>query len=83
MDKKETRKRKLKEWLISLAITLVLLAIVVGIQFWLTGTMRKGFTPVEIADVWRGNLIGDAVGGLILLLVVRHFVKKPKEDKYE
>ena len=80
MDKKETRKRKLREWLISLLITLVLFAIVLGFQFWLTGTVRKGFTPDEPADFWRGNLIGDLIGGVILLLIVHHFVKKPKEE---
>ena len=78
MDKKETRKRKLKEWLISLGVTLVLLAVVVGVQFWMTGTLHKSFDPEAM---WRGNLIGDTVGGIILLLIINHFVKKPKEDK--
>ena len=79
MDKKETAKRKLREWLISLGITLVLLAAVVGFQFWLTDALHKSFDPDAF---WKGNIIGDAIGGLILLLVVHHFVKKPKEDMY-
>lgn len=78
MDKKQNAKRKLREWLISLAITLALLAVVVGIQFWLTDTLHRSF---DAEALWRGNLIGDAIGGIILLLIVHHFVKQPKADK--
>lgn len=79
MEKKENRKRKLREWLISLAITLLLLAAVVGFQFWLTDAVHKS---LEAAAFWRGNIIGDVIGGLILLLITHHFVKKPKDDEY-
>ncbi len=77
MDKKERRKRKLREWLISLMITLVLLAAVVGFQFWLTDAVH---TALEADAFWKGNIIGDVVGGLFLLLITHHFVRKPKDE---
>ena len=79
MEKKAKRGSSLKEWLLSLVITLVLLAGVVGFQFWLTDAVHK---TLESDAVWTGNIIGDAVGGLLLLLIVHHFVKKPKADSY-
>lgn len=77
MEKKAKRGFRWQEWLLSLIITLVLLAGVVGFQFWLTDAVHK---TLESNAVWIGNIIGDAVGGFILLLIVHHFVKKPKTD---
>ena len=73
--KKET-KRKLLEWLISLAITLVMLGIVVAGLYWFTGKVDR---LLDMKAVW----IGNAVGGIIMLFIVHHFVKRPDDtDKY-
>lgn len=73
--KKET-KRKLIEWLISFAVTLVLLGLVVAGLYWYMSMTRM---ELDMKAVW----IGNAVGGIITLLIVHHFVKKPKEDPYQ
>ena len=73
--KKET-KRKLIEWLISFAVTLVLLGLVVAGLYWYMCMTRM---RPDMNAVW----IGNAVGGIIMLLIVHHFVKKPKEDPYQ
>lgn len=73
MDKKET-KRRLIEWLISLFITLVMLGLVMAGQYWYTSVTH---IELESKAVW----IGNAVGGFITLLIVHHFVKKPKDDR--
>ncbi|MBQ1473686.1 MAG: hypothetical protein II163_05270 [Ruminococcus sp.] len=73
--KKET-KRKLIEWLISFAVTLVLLGLVVAGLYWYMSMTRM---ELDMKAVW----IGNAVGGIIMLLIVHHFVKKPKEDPYQ
>lgn len=70
--KKET-KRKLVEWLISLAITLVLLGLVVAGLYWY---MSMTHMVLDMKAVW----IGNAVCGFIMLLIVHHFVKAPKKD---
>ena len=69
----DVKKSKLKEWLISLIITLVMLGAVLGAQYWYTKT-----TGIELDTlfVW----IGNAVGGLLMLFLVHHFVKKPKDQ---
>lgn len=64
-----------KEWLISLLITLVVLGIVVALQYWFAGTSGLGMNGTI---TWIGNI----VGGIIMLFVVHHFVKKPKDDEY-
>ncbi len=73
--KKET-KRKLIEWLISFAVTLVLLGLVVAGLYWYMSMTRM---ELDMKAVW----IGNAVGGIIMLLIVHHFVKKPKEYPYQ
>ena len=73
--KKET-KRKLIEWLISFAVTLVLLGLVVAGLYWYMSMTRM---ELDMKAVW----IGNAVGGIIMLLIVHHFVKKPKGDPYQ
>ena len=73
--KKET-KRKLIEWLISFAVTVVLLGLVVAGLYWYMSMTRM---ELDMKAVW----IGNAVGGIIMLLIVHHFVKKPKEDPYQ
>ncbi len=73
--KKET-KRKLIEWMISFAVTLVLLGLVVAGLYWYMSMTRM---ELDMKAVW----IGNAVGGIIMLLIVHHFVKKPKEDPYQ
>ena len=73
--KKETQ-RKLIEWLISFAVTLVLLGLVVAGLYWYMSMTRM---ELDMKAVW----IGNAVGGIIMLLIVHHFVKKPKEDPYQ
>lgn len=73
--KKET-KRKLIEWLISFAVTLVLLGLVVAGLYWYMSMTRM---ELDMKAVW----IGNAVGGFVMLLIVHHFVKKPKEDPYQ
>ena len=73
--KKET-KRKLIEWLISFAVTLVMLGLVVAGLYWYMSMTRM---ELDMKAVW----IGNAVGGIIMLLIVHHFVKKPKEDPYQ
>ena len=79
--KKQPEKKQFdwKAWLISLAITLALVGIILGIQYWLTVQFEK---TVDIAAFWKGNLVGDAIGGFIMLFIVHHFVKKPKKDLY-
>ena len=74
--------RGVQDILVALAygwLWLLLLAAVVGFQFWLTDAVHKS---LEAAAFWRGNIIGDVIGGLILLLITHHFVKKPKDDEY-
>ncbi|MBQ3330606.1 MAG: hypothetical protein IJG87_05455 [Ruminococcus sp.] len=70
--KKET-KRKLVEWLISLAVTLILLGLVVAGLYWYMSTTRMA---LDMNAVW----IGNAVCGFIMLLIVHHFVKTPKKE---
>lgn len=64
-----------KEWLISLLITLVILGIVVALQYWFAKTSGLGMNQ-------QISWIGNAVGGIIMLFIVHHFVKKPKDDGY-
>ncbi len=73
---KKEIKRKLIEWLISFAVTLVLLGLVVAGLYWYMSMTRM---ELDMKAVW----IGNAVGGIIMLLIVHHFVKKPKEDPYQ
>ena len=68
---KNETKRKLIEWLISLAVTLGMLGLVVAGLYWY---MNVTHMEMEMKTVW----IGNAVGGVIMLLIVHHFVKKPK-----
>ena len=70
--KKET-KRKLIEWLISLAVTIVLLGLVIAGLYWYMSMTHMTF---DMTAVW----IGNAVGGFFMLLIVHHFVKAPKKD---
>ena len=74
MDKNIKTKESLKEWLISLAITLVLLGAVMGGLYWFTAT-----TGIQLVTsyIW----ICNAVGGILMLLLVRHFVKKPRDEE--
>ena len=73
--KKETKRKRI-EWLISFAVTLVLLGLVVAGLYWYMSMTRM---ELDMKAVW----IGNAVGGIIMLLIVHHFVKKPKEDPYQ
>lgn len=70
---KDKKKFNWKEWLISLIVTLVMLGLVMGAQYWYTSV-----TGIELDAnfVWIGNL----VGGVMMLFIVHHFVKKPKEN---
>ena len=61
-----------KEWLISLLITLVMLAAVMGAEYWYTSTTGM---QLEQKAVWIGNL----VGGILMLFIVHHFVKAPDD----
>ena len=70
---KGKKKVNWKEWLISLIITLVMLGLVMGAQYWYTSMTGIGF---DIKWVWIGNL----VGGFIMLFIVHHFVKTPDKD---
>ena len=82
-EKKTSKRQKepfdWKAWLISLLITLVLVGGVLGFQYWLTSQFEN---TVDQGAFWTGNLLGDAVGGFIMLFIVHHFVKKPKNDPY-
>jgi uncharacterized membrane-anchored protein len=69
------RRNKAKEWLISLLITLVVLGIVVALQYWFAKTSGLGMNSTI---TWMGN----AIGGVIMLFIVHHFVKKPDDDGY-
>ena len=69
------RRNKAKEWLISLLITLVVLGIVVALQYWFAKTSGLGMNSTI---TWVGN----AIGGVIMLFIVHHFVKKPDDDGY-
>lgn len=70
---KDKKKFNWKEWLISLIVTLVMLGLVMGAQYWYTSV-----TGIELDTkfVWIGNL----VGGVMMLFIVHHFVKKPKDN---
>ena len=72
--KKET-KRKLIEWLLSLGITLIMLGLVLGAQAWYTSVTRLG---LDAGASWIGNV----VGGIIMLFIVHHFIKKPEDKQY-
>lgn len=76
MDKKKKGKIQWQALLIALAVTLVLLGAVVGFQFWLTDAVHKS---LEAGAFWRGNIIGDLVGGLCVFCLVYRFVRGPKE----
>ena len=65
-----------KAWLISLGITVLMLGIVVAAQYWFVSTTN---IQLEQKSVW----IGNAIGGIIMLFIVHHFVKKPKDDPYQ
>ncbi len=69
---KDKKQFNWKEWLISLIVTLVMLGLVMGAQYWYTSV-----TGIELDTkfVWIGNL----VGGVMMLFIVHHFVKKPKD----
>lgn len=67
---------KLKEWLISLLITLIILGIIVAVQYWFASASHFG---MNVQIIWTGN----AIGGFIMLLIVHHFVKKPKDDDHQ
>ena len=69
------RRNKAKEWLIPLLITLVVLGIVVALQYWFAKTSGLGMNSTI---TWVGN----AIGGVIMLFIVHHFVKKPDDDGY-
>ena len=69
------RRNKVKEWLISLLITLVVLGIVVALQYWFAKTSGLGMNSTI---TW----IGNAIGGVIMLFIVHHFVKKSDDDGY-
>ena len=69
------RRNKAREWLISLLITLVVLGIVVALQYWFAKTSGLGMNSTI---TWVGN----AIGGVIMLFIVHHFVKKPDDDGY-
>ena len=71
MENKQSKK-KLIEWLISLLITLVMLGLVVAGLYWYMSMTRM---QLDMTTVW----IGNAVGGVIMLLIVHHFVKAPKD----
>lgn len=71
----QPRRNKAKEWLISLLITLMVLGIVVALQYWFAKTSGLGMNSTI---TWVGN----AIGGVIMLFIVHHFVKKPDDDGY-
>ena len=75
MDKK--KKSRWQEWLVSLLITLALMGAVVGFQLWQMDNVRV-LANTEL--LWRLNIIGDVVGGLVVLLLLHHFLKKPQDD---
>ena len=62
-----------KEWLISLIVTLAMLGLVMGAELWYTNTTGM---QLDQKWVWIGNLIG----GIIMLFLVHHFVKAPKDE---
>ena len=64
---------KPKEWFLSLAVTLVMLGLAVGGEYWYTGTTG---IQLDMAAVWGGNV----VGGFLMLFIVHHFVKDPAEN---
>lgn len=66
---------RLKEWLISLLITLIILGVIVAVEYWFANSSGFG---INQQITW----IGNAIGGVIMLLIVHHFIKKPKDDGY-
>ena len=73
MDKKGKKKTDIKALLISLLITFVMLGIVVGAQYWFSGTTRM---ELDTKWAWIGNL----VGGVVMFFIVHRFVRGPKDD---
>ena len=67
------KKFEWREWLISLIITLIMLGLVVGAQYWFTQTTK---IELDTKFLWIGNVIGS----VLMLFIVHHFVKKPKDD---
>ena len=71
----QQKKRKRKEWLISLIITLVILGIVVALQLWYAKVTHLGVKPAIVIPM-------HAIGGVLMLFIVHHFVKKPDDDEF-
>lgn len=67
--KEQSRARAL---LISLGVTLGMLALVMGMAYWYQSATGMQLDP---KGMWTGN----AIGGVIMFLIVYHFVRKPKE----
>lgn len=72
MEKKEKRKSNWKAPVLALVITLVMLAAVMGMAWWYQSSTGMELDP-------KGMWIANAIGGVIMFLLVYHFVKKPKE----
>ena len=53
----------------------MVLGIVVALQYWFAKTSGLGMNS---NITWVGN----AIGGVIMLFIVHHFVKKPDDDGY-
>ena len=70
----EKKRFDVKALLISLAITLVMLGLVVGAQFWFMST-----THMELDTKW--TWIGNIIGGVIMFFIVHHFVRGPKDNQ--
>ena len=66
------KNRNLRALLISLGITLVLLAVVMGMAWW-----YQNATGMELDA--KGIWIANGIGGLLVFLILYHFIKKPKE----
>lgn len=67
--------RKVIEWAISLGITLVLLALIVGGVYWYRQYMSQYGYQMDMSYMWWAN----AIGGVAMLFIIHHFVKEPKD----
>ena len=68
----EMKKSALKARLTALAITLVMLAIAMGVTMWLNAKYTAAYLPFDLTKM----AIINCVGAVLLYLILAHFLKK-------
>ena len=68
----EKKKRLLRARLIALGVSLALLAAAMGVTFWQYSKFKAAYLPFDLTAA----LIINAVGAVLMYLIVCHFLKK-------